>query len=103
MARKARILLVERDPGFRGALRAALQDAGYAVDVVATAADAEARLAHRQYALLIADWWISMATSGYVLLAPPRQAIRHELVTKPTQPAELVEVVERFMGETSRS
>lgn len=102
ITRNARILLVERDPAFRAALSAALQAADYAVDVVATAADAETRLAHRRYDLLIAEWRISTATSGYVLLTPPRNATRHELLTKPIQPAELVEVLERFIGRTIR-
>jgi PleD family two-component response regulator len=102
-ARKTSILLVERDPHLRGALEAVLQDAGYAVDVVAIAADAEARLARQRYDLLIADWRISMAASGYILLTPPQKATRHELLTKPIEPAELVEVVERFMGKPAGS
>jgi hypothetical protein len=87
-------------PELRGALGAALQDAGYAVEVVATAADAEARLADRRYDLLIADWRISMATSGYVIFTPPSKATRHELLTKPIQAAKLVEVLERLLGKT---
>ena len=103
ITRSARVLLVERDPALRAALSAALQAADYAVDVVATAADAETRLAHRRYDLLIADWRISMAASGYILLTPPQKATRHELLTKPIEPAELVEVVERFMGKPAGS
>jgi DNA-binding NtrC family response regulator len=97
------ILLVERDLQLRGALAAALQDRGYAVDVVATAADAEACLRHRRYDLLLADWWISTAASGYVLMTPPQKATRHELLTKPIGPAELVAVLERFIGKSACS
>jgi CheY-like chemotaxis protein len=106
MARKPRILLVEHDPNQRSLLTAALRDAGYAVDVVADAAEAEVQLPQRRYALLVSDWRLSAGgrdpvaaaapMSGYVLLTPPRKATRHELLMKPAQP---VEAVERFIGK----
>ena len=109
MARKPRILLVEHDPNQQSLLTAALRDAGYAVDVVADATEAEVQLARRRYALLISDWRLSAGArdpvaaaapmSGYVLLTPPRKATRHELLMKPAQPAQLVEAVERFIGK----
>jgi hypothetical protein len=109
MARKTRVLLVEPDPGQQRLLTAALQGAGYAVDVVATTTEAEVWLARRRYVLMIADWRLSAggsdpvagagAMSGYVLLTPPRKATRHELLMKPAQPAQLVDAVERFIGK----
>src|SRR5882762_3408555 len=102
MTRKTRILLVEQDPGLRGSLTAALRSAGYAVDVVPSAVEAEARLARQRFTLLISDWRLSdpgPQMSGYVLLTPPRKAARHELLPKPARPAELVEAVERFIGK----
>jgi hypothetical protein len=109
MARKPRILLVEHDPNQQSLLTAALRDAGYAVDVVADAAEAEVQLARRRYALLVSDWRLSAGgrdpvaaappMSGYVLLTPPRKATRHELLMKPAQPAQLVEAIERFIGK----
>ena len=109
MTRKPRILLVERDPGQQRLLSATLLDAGYAVDVAATTAEAEVRLARRRYALMISDWRVSSGASnplagvapmgGYVLLTPPRKATRHELLMKPAQPAQLLEAVERLIGK----
>src|SRR6202162_1270268 len=53
---KARILLIEDEATSREILQYALSEAGYSVDVAATAGAAHAYLGSARYGLVIADW-----------------------------------------------
>jgi DNA-binding response OmpR family regulator len=55
MASSERILVVDDAPTVRQLLRLLLEEAGYAVDVAASAADAMAAIGERSYELLIVD------------------------------------------------
>jgi len=60
---KARILLIEDEATSREILHFVLSEAGYAVDVAATAAAAHAYLGSALYGLVIADWLLPMVTA----------------------------------------
>jgi CheY-like chemotaxis protein len=50
------VLIVDDDLGVCALLTGALRDAGYAVDVAATVAEARNLLGHCQYRMVVADW-----------------------------------------------
>lgn len=109
----ARILLVEDDPDDRSVLELILRGNGYEVDAVATAAEAQARLDSRPYALVIADGRLPdgrgveiadkaasldiprLILTGYIFQADPADLDRHEHLMKPIRAAALLEAVQR--------
>ena len=116
-----RILLVEDDRNTGVLLEHILHSAGFAVDLVATVADAEQRLADTPYALVIADWRLSdgdgialadqaaargiktAILTGYAFQVPAKVVARHELWLKPMRPAEIIAAVERCIGGSTVS
>src|ERR1700676_272011 len=111
-----RILVVEDEDDVRSYLETVLVEAGYEVDVVATAEDARALLGKGRYKLVIADWWLSDGTgltivdevvnrgaktfllSGHVIKLLGDNARRHSLLRKPIAPSELVAAVQQALG-----
>ena len=112
-----RILLVEDEPLIRDLLTHNLHAEGYAIDSVATAAEARARLAGHTYALVIADWRLpdgdgmliadeaadqgakTFIMSAYLFQMPSGRTDRHATLMKPIRPSEIIEVVERSIGK----
>src|ERR1700693_1254672 len=114
---KARILLIEDEATSREILQYALSEAGYSVDVAATAGAAHAYLGSARYGLVIADWQLpdgdgiyladratglgsqTLIITGHLSDLPPGTAKRHHLLMKPVKPAELLGVVRAMIGE----
>lgn len=112
-----RILLVEDEPLIRDLLAHNLHAEGYAIDAVATATEARARLSRQVYALVIADWRLpdgdgtliadeaadqgakTFVMSGYLFQMPGGRAERHETLMKPIRPSEIIAAVERSIGK----
>ena len=112
-----RILLVEDEPLIRDLLTHNLHAEGYAIDAVATATEALARLSRQPYALVIADWRFpdgdgtlvadaaaeqgakTLVMSAYLLQMPAGRVEHHETLMKPIRPSEIIEVVERSIGK----
>lgn len=111
MTGRARILVVDDDPGVRDLLAFVLDEAGFEVEVAATAAAAGACLDSIRYDVVIADWWLpdrhglavvdeaadrgakTFVLSGYDLRLIDDAATRHGLLKKPIDPAELLAAV----------
>jgi OmpR-family two-component system manganese-sensing response regulator len=118
---KARILLIEDEDTSREILQYVLSEAGYPVDVAATAAAAHMHLDTELYDLVIADWLLpdgdgiyladrgvglgskTLIITGHLSDLPPGTAKRHHLLIKPVKPAELLGVVRAMIGEPSDS
>src|SRR6202162_1820575 len=114
---KARILLIEDEDTSREILHYVLSEAGYAVDVAATAAAAHAHLDSASYGLVIADWLLpdgdgiyladravglgsqTLIITGHLPDLPPGPEKRHHLLRKQVKPAELLGVVRAMIGE----
>lgn len=115
---EAGILLIEDEATSREILRYTLSEAGYPVDVAATAAVAYTHLnSTRYYGLVIADWLLpdgdgiyladravglgsqTLIITGHLSDLPPGTAKRHHLLMKPVKPAELLGVVRAMIGE----
>jgi DNA-binding response OmpR family regulator len=97
----ARILVVDDEDLVRDYFDNALTAGGYQVDLAATAERAYALLAERDYALVIADWWLddgnglsianeaasrgakTCVSSGFELELLGENAERHRLIRKP--------------------
>ena len=118
---KGRILLVEDEPTSREILQYVLSEAGYPLDVAATAAAAQARLNSTSYGLVIADWQLpdgdgiyiadraialgawTLVITGHLSDLPSGTGTRHHLLMKPVRPAELLAVVRATIGEPTNS
>jgi DNA-binding response OmpR family regulator len=114
---KAGILLIEDEPTSREILQYVLSEAGYPVDVSATAAAAHKQLDSISYGLVIADWQLpdgdgiyiadrafalgawTLIITGHFSDLPPGTAKRHCLLTKPVRPPELLAIVRALIGE----
>ena len=114
---KARILLIEDEPTSREILQYVLSEAGYPVDVSATAAAAHRQLDVISYGLVIADWQLpdgdgiyiadrafalgawTVIITGHFSDLPPGTARCHRLLMKPVRPAELLAIVRALIGE----
>lgn len=112
-----RILLVEDEVTIRDLLVNVLLAEGYAVDAVATVAEAMAHLDGPPYTLVLSDWRLpdgdgllvveagaelgarTMIMSGYLFQMPGGRAERHETLMKPLRPSELIAAVERAIGK----
>jgi DNA-binding response OmpR family regulator len=108
---KQRILLVEDDPDRAEVMVTVLREEGYVVDLAATLAQAQERLAIDRYAVVIADWklpdgdgtliaeWGStlgaktMVMSGYLREMPGGRAEQHLTLAKPFRANRLLEAV----------
>lgn len=119
MANK-RLLLVEDEDDVREVLALGLRGAGYPVDAVATAAEANQRLQSMRYALVIAGWRLpdgngidladqalnlrakTIIISGYLFSLPAGAALRHGTLMKPIRTNEMVTAVERSIGPSHR-
>jgi DNA-binding response OmpR family regulator len=117
---KAGILLVEDEPTSREILQYVLSEAGYPVDVSATAAAAHEQLGLISYGLVIADWQLpdgdgiyvadrALALGAWTLIItghfsdlPPGTGGRHRLLMKPVRPAELLAVVRDLIGDAGQ-
>jgi DNA-binding response OmpR family regulator len=116
MLKEQRILLVE-DDDVGVLLTHVLVDEGYLVDLATTNAEAWAHLDAHEYALVIADWKLpdgagmviadaavhlgakTVVMSGYLFQMPGGRADSHETLMKPVRPSELVDVVQRSIGQ----
>jgi two-component system, NtrC family, response regulator HydG len=114
-----RILLIEDEVTSREILQLVLDDAGFTVDVAATASAAHSRLTSTRYALVIADWLLpdgdgilladragalgasTLIITGHLSDLPPGTAKRHHVLMKPVKPSELLAVVRAMVGEPS--
>ena len=112
-----RILLVEDDRDLGFLLVHVLRSEGFAVDLVTTAADAAEQLDSQHYAVVIADWKLpdgdglaiadaavalgakTIVMSGHLFQLPSARAGAHELLMKPVRPSELIDAVERAIGQ----
>ena len=113
----ARILVVDDEDLVRDYFENALTAGGYEVDLAATAERAYALLAEREYALVIADWWLddgnglsiandasgrgakTFVSSGFQLELLGENAQRHRLVRKPVSPNDLLAAVRDAIGD----
>jgi DNA-binding response OmpR family regulator len=113
----ARILVVDDEDLVRDYFDNALTAGGYQVDLAATAERAYALLAERDYALVIADWWLddgnglsianeaasrgakTCVSSGFELELLGENAERHRLIRKPVSPADLLAAVRGAIGD----
>jgi len=113
---EARILVVDDEDLVRDYFENALTAGGYEVDLAATAERAYALLAEREYALVIADWWLddgnglsiandassrgakTFVSSGFELELLGENAERHRLVRKPVSPNDLLAAVRDAIG-----
>jgi DNA-binding response OmpR family regulator len=118
---QARILLIEDEATSREILHYVLSEAGYPVDVAATAAAAHAQLDSESYDLVIADWQLpdgdgiyvanralalgaaTLIITGHLSDLPPGTGTHHRLLMKPVRPAELLAIVGDMIGEPSSS
>lgn len=110
-----RILLVDDDPGINELFAMVLRDEGYVVDVATTAAEAKAAIDGSHYTMLISDWRLpdgdglqiadraaadrieTVVITGHVISRGGR-AERHEILTKPVRPDQLLAAVKRRIG-----
>jgi DNA-binding response OmpR family regulator len=117
---KTSILLIEDEPTSREILQYVLTEAGYQVDVAATAAAAHAHLGSASYGLVIADWLLpdgdgiyvadralalgawTLVITGHFSDLPPGTGGRHHLLMKPVRPAELLAVVRDLIGDAGQ-
>lgn len=111
--RLGHILVVEDDPDLAPVLKLVVSSAGYPVDVVATCAEARARLAAGGYGLVLADWALpdgsgiafadeakargakTIVVTGYAMALPPAAFVGHECLMKPVRADELLDIIER--------
>ena len=114
---EARILVVDDEDLVRDYFENALTAGGYEVDLAATAERAYAMLAEREYALVIADWWLddgnglsianeassrgakTFVSSGFELELLGENAKRHRLMRKPVDPDHLLAAVREAIGD----
>ncbi len=112
-----RILLVEDDHDLGFLLMHVLGAEGFVVDLATTAADAAIHLNGQRYALVIADWKLpdgdgmaiadaagrlgakTIVMSGHLFQLPGDRVGAHELLMKPVRPSEVVDAVERAIGQ----
>jgi len=117
----ARILVVDDEDLVRDYFENALTAGGYEVDLAATAERAYAMLAEREYALVIADWWLddgnglsiandaasrgakTFVSSGFSLQLLGENAERHRLIRKPISPDDLLAAVRDAIGDSGVS
>jgi OmpR-family two-component system manganese-sensing response regulator len=117
---KTSILLIEDEPTSREILQYVLSEAGYHVEVVATAAAAHRQLDVISYGLVIADWQLpdgdgiyvadralalgawTLVITGHFSDLPPGTGGRHRLLMKPVRPAELLAVVRDLIGDAGQ-
>ena len=110
-----RILFVDAEVDAREFLALGLRGAGYTVDAVATAAEANRRLDAQFYALGIVDWRLpdgdgaeladrvlglrakTLIISGDMFALPAEAADRHETMMKPIKSFALVAAVQRMI------
>jgi DNA-binding response OmpR family regulator len=113
--------VVDDEDLVRDYFESALTAGGFEVDVVGTAAQAYAMLAQREYALVIADWWLddgnglsianeaasrgakTFVSSGFELELLGENAERHRLVRKPVSPSDLIAAVRDAIGDPDGS
>ena len=113
----SRILLVEDDPDVRLLMEHILLDAGYEVDVAGSMTGGGELLGSRSYDLVIADGRLpdgngmavadkareggvkALVVTGYALSLPVEVIDRYEILLKPLRPRELIDAVERTLGE----
>jgi len=113
----SRILLVEDDQHVRVLLEHVLFDAGYVVDSTATLAEARSLLDSVNYDLLLADGRLPDGTgmalaeraeasgvkiliiTGYAFQLASEDLGRYDFLMKPVRPAELIQAIERTLGD----
>lgn len=106
-----RILLVEDDPGVGPLLEYVLLSEGYSVHLVETVAEAVLLLESRAYDLVLTDVMLpdgsglgiadaakardikTLVITGHAFRVPAEELARHDVLTKPLRPRQLVEAV----------
>lgn len=117
---KKRILLVEDDEDVGEVLRIALLEAGYAVDLAITAAQAWRHLAAHTYALVLSDWRLpdgdgsviadggaelgakTFIMSGYLPEMPAEKREGHQCMMKPVRIGDLLSLIDNAIGAPSQ-
>jgi two-component system response regulator HydG len=112
-----RILLVEDDPDVRMMMEHVLIDAGCTVDSTGTMQGGYQLLGYRSYDLVIADGKLpdgtgldvadkagekgtrALVITGYAFTLPGNSTSQYEILLKPLKPRELIEAVERALGD----
>jgi len=113
------ILIVDDEAGICELLAGALEDAGYAVDVAATAAEARGLLRDRRYRMVVVDWRLpdgdgaviaglaaaagsdAFVMSGYLPRMLPGSVDPRQTLMKPVGPSQLLAAARACIGEPS--
>jgi DNA-binding NtrC family response regulator len=113
------ILIVDDEAGICEVLAGALQDAGYTVDVAATAAEAKSLLHERRYGMVVIDWRLpdgdgvaiaslaeatgshAFVMSGYLPKMLPGNVDPRQTLMKPVGPSQLLAAARTCIGEPS--
>jgi DNA-binding NtrC family response regulator len=113
------ILIVDDEAGICEVLGGALQDAGYAVDLALTAAEAMSLLHERRYAMVVVDWRLpdgdgaaiaslaeavgshAFVMSGYLSKMLPGNVDPRRTLMKPVGPSQLLATARACIGRPS--
>ena len=112
---------MDDEAGICELLAGALEDAGYAVDVAATAAEARSLLGEHQYGMVVVDWRLpdgdgavvaalaaatgshAFVMSGYLPKMLPGNVDPRQTLMKPVKPSELLATARECIGEPSHA
>jgi two-component system OmpR family response regulator len=115
------ILIVDDEAGICEVLGGALQDAGYAVDVAVTAAEARNLLHERRYGMVVVDWRLpdgdgaaiaslaeaagtqAFVMSSYLPKMLPGYVDPRQTLMKPVGPSQLLAAARACIGKPSRA
>ena len=110
------ILIVDDEAAVRETLAGTLRDAGYAVDLAGTVAEARQMLLHKRYGVVLADWRLpdgdgshianlasetgshAFVMSGYMAHMLPGSIDPRHALMKPIRSAELLAAVRACIG-----
>jgi DNA-binding response OmpR family regulator len=115
------ILIVDDEAGICELLAGSLEDAGYAVDLATTAAEARSLLYERLYRMVVVDWRLpdgdgaaiaslaeaagshAFVMSGYLRKMLPGNVDPRQTLMKPVKPSEVLAAARACIGEPSRA
>jgi DNA-binding NtrC family response regulator len=113
------ILIVDDEVGICELLAGALEDAGYAVDLAVTAAEAKNLLHEHRYGMVVVDWRLpdgdgaviaslaeaagshAFVMSGYLPKMLPGNVDPRQTLMKPVKPSELLATARDCIGKPS--